>query len=288
MPRTLPQRPNIAQLKTLACELQRAYNAGELPAQRRFVQQLPAAVSRQPLVAGLRQATLAQAQAVLAREYGFSSWPLFRQHVEQVRAGLLAQREQAALLPRARRQRVIAELPERVAAAAERGDLEALFVALQIGRRDGDDVRARLVAEGRFPAVVDALLTGVTSPSARVRFLVAQAMDHWADERCAAPLWTLLHDPVPRVRWAALHSLQCAACKLVPLTSGTVVVGRLVAMALSDPSIKVRRVATWELGQLCPDPQAVAALEQLCAEGADAVVLRNARLALSRLRRARQ
>lgn len=283
MPRTLPQRPDLAQLKTLARELQRAYNAGESAAQHCFAQHLPAALSRQPLVDGRRQATLAQAQAVLAREYGFASWPLLRRHVEQVRSGLQPQGEQVVLQRRVSRRRMIAEMAERLAGAAERGDLQAFFAALQIGRRDGDEVRALLVEQGRFTSVVDALLSGVTSPSARVRFLVAQAMDHWADERCVVPLQMLLHDPIPRVRWAALHSLQCETCKLAPLASGNDLVDSLSAMALYDPSIKVRRVATWELGQLCPDPQAVAALEQLCAQEADVVVLRNARFALRRL-----
>lgn len=119
-----------------------------------------------------------------------------------------------------------------------------------------------------------------------MRFLFAQAMDHWADERCAAPLHTLLQDPIPRVRWAALHSLGCESCKLAPRNTGDDLTGTLIALARTDPSVKVRRVAAWELGQHCPDPQAVAALEQLCLEAHDPVVLRNARIGLGRLRKA--
>lgn len=84
MPRLLPPRPDLEQLKTQARELQRAYNLGELIAQQRFAQYLPSAVSRQPLVDGRRLAPLAQALTVLAREYGFTSWPLLRQHVIRV------------------------------------------------------------------------------------------------------------------------------------------------------------------------------------------------------------
>jgi hypothetical protein len=178
-------------------------------------------------------------------------------------------------------------MAERLVRAAEQGDLEAVFVALQIGRRDGDDVRALLIKQGRFSAVIDVLLTGMTHQSARARFLTAQAMDHWADERCRAPLSIMLHDPVPRVRWAALHSLQCETCKLAPLSTESELTDTVVALALTDPSIKVRRVAIWELGQLCPDPRAVAALEQLCVQETDLTIRRNARESLKRVRKAK-
>ena len=56
MPRLLPPRPDLEQLKTQARELQRAYNLGERTAQQRFAQYLPSAVSRQPLVDGRRLA----------------------------------------------------------------------------------------------------------------------------------------------------------------------------------------------------------------------------------------
>jgi hypothetical protein len=286
VPQTLPQRPDLEQLTSLARELQRAYNAGEYAARQRFAQHLPAAIRRQQLVSGRPQALLTQAQTVLAREYGFASWPLLRQHVLRVRAEIQADMRQVVSTSPTGRQQRIALRAERLAGAAEQGDLEAVCVALRIGGRDGDAVRALLVEQGRFATVIDALLTGVAHPSARVRFLTAQAMDHWADERCAAPLSGMLYDPVPRVRWAALHSLQCAACKLAPLSTTPDLTDTVVTLALTDPSIKVRRVAAWELGQLCPDPRAVAALEQLCAQETDLTVLRNARLGLSRQRAA--
>jgi hypothetical protein len=286
MPRTLPPRPDLAQLKAQARELQRAFNAGEPSAQQRFAQQLPTAMRRQAAPGGRPQVLLAQAQTVLAREYGFASWPLLRAHVQRVRAEALEAMPQATPTPSSGRRQHAALLAERIAEATERRDLAALFMALQIGRRDGDEARALLVEQGRFAPVVATLLSGATSPSPRVRFLVAQALDHWADERCAAPLRALLHDPVPRVRWAALHSLQCDGCKLAPLASDPDLTDTLAALARSDPSVKVRRVAAWELGQRCPDPRAIAALEALCLEERDAVVLRNARRGLSRLRSA--
>jgi hypothetical protein len=286
VPRTFPQRPDLEQLKTLARELQHAYNSGEPAARQRFALHLPAALSRQFLTKGRRQAPLAQAQTVLAREYGFSSWPRLRQHVEQMRAALHLSVESRSSPSRAAHKERITLLAERLASEAEAHNLEAFFAALRIGQREGDEVRALLVEQGRFTVIVDALLTGVANSSARVRFLAAQALDHWADERCAAPLQALLNDAVPRVRWAALHSLRCDVCKLTPLVAESDLADTVITLARTDPSIKVRRVATWELGQLRPSPAAIAALEELCAHERDPIVLRNARLGLSRLQKA--
>jgi hypothetical protein len=283
MPRTLPPRPDLAQLKVQARELQRAYNAGVRSAVQRFSAHLPQIVRRQTGQGGQPQVLLTQAQTVLAREYGFASWLLLRAHVQRVRAELQVAVTQARSTPSTSYRQRVALMAERIAQAAERRDLGALFDALRIGARDGDEARALLVEQGRFAAVVDTLLTGASHQSPRVRFFTAQAMDHWADERCANPLRTLLHDPVPRVRWAALHSLGCEACKLAPLAAGDDLTGTLIALASTDPSVKVRRVAAWELGQLCPNPQAVAALEALCLDERDPVVLRNARIGLGRL-----
>jgi HEAT repeat protein len=120
-----------------------------------------------------------------------------------------------------------------------------------------------------------------------MRFLSAQAMDHFADQRCAEPLRLLLRDPVPRVRWAALHSLSCEECKLAPIATNDDLVELVIELALHDPSIRVRCVATYTLGSGCYDPRAVAALEQLVAHAADAVILRGARWALAQQLRLR-
>jgi len=142
-------------------------------------------------------------------------------------------------------------------------------------------LRDYLVASGGYTQLVDALLANVDHPHPRTRFLVAQAMDHFADERCAAPLRAMLSDAVPRVRWAALHSLSCEACKLAPIAQNDDLVELVIALALHDPSIRVRCVATYTLGGDCHDPRAVAALEQLLAHATDESIRRGARWALS-------
>lgn len=68
----LPARPSLEQLKTQAKELLRQYSLDLGPAVERFRD------TKQPV-------TLADAQFVLAREYGFESWAKLKHHVEALR-----------------------------------------------------------------------------------------------------------------------------------------------------------------------------------------------------------
>ena len=62
--RTLPAHPDLAQQKKLAKELLRAFRGGDREAIVRMRAELP----------DKTEISLADAQFVLAREYGFSSW----------------------------------------------------------------------------------------------------------------------------------------------------------------------------------------------------------------------
>lgn len=80
--RTLPLRPNLDQLKIQANELHRDHREGHPSAAARIVAHHPEmkslslqAVLDQPL-------SLADAQLVIAREYGFESWPTLKHRVE--------------------------------------------------------------------------------------------------------------------------------------------------------------------------------------------------------------
>lgn len=257
MPRMLPDRPDLDQLRRQARELLRACRAGDPQARALIARHLPAAA--QPTI-------LAHAQAAIAREYGFVSWVRLRQHI-------------AALPPKGR----VELLADGLLAAARARDFEQLFARMAIPARDVNAVRDLLHRRGELERLVDALLAAAESPRDRLRFLAAQAMDHFADQRCEPALRRLLGDPVPRVRWAALHSIGCAACKIAPLTPGEDLVALTIDLALRDPSVKVRRVATYELGQACADPRATVTLEQIAAESTDQAILREARRALARL-----
>jgi hypothetical protein len=75
--RSLPPRPNLDQLKRQAHELHRAHEAGDASARARVAAHYPAAPAT---------LTLADAQLVIAREYGFKSWAKLKQRVEVVDA----------------------------------------------------------------------------------------------------------------------------------------------------------------------------------------------------------
>jgi ankyrin repeat protein len=78
MQRTLPARPSLDRLRHEAKDLLKLRRAGDLEATARFV-------SAHPRIALRRDATnvsLSDAQFVLAREYGFASWPKLKAHVD--------------------------------------------------------------------------------------------------------------------------------------------------------------------------------------------------------------
>jgi len=80
--RSLPPRPNLAQLKIQANELHQGHRQRHPPAAARIGAHHPR-FRGQPLEAVLDAAfPLADAQLVVAREYGFDTWPKLKQHVE--------------------------------------------------------------------------------------------------------------------------------------------------------------------------------------------------------------
>jgi ankyrin repeat protein len=83
--KTLPERPSLTQLKLQAKELQSLHRHKRLPAAARIIANHPrfrgkstGAVLDTPL-------KLADAQLVIAREYGFDSWAALKHHVETER-----------------------------------------------------------------------------------------------------------------------------------------------------------------------------------------------------------
>jgi HEAT repeat protein len=126
---------------------------------------------------------------------------------------------------------------------------------------------------------LEALIAGLAHPNPHVRLWCAELMDHLADDRCAGPLAAALHDPSPRVRRHAVHSLGCQRCK--PMALQVDVVALLCATALQDPSMRVRRVAVHQLGLQPHDARAVAALEAIIRRDTDQQLLSRARFALA-------
>jgi len=71
--RSLPARPNLEQQKRQAKELLESFTAGDAESEARVRSELP---DKQPIA-------LADAQFVLAREYGFASWAALKEHIEE-------------------------------------------------------------------------------------------------------------------------------------------------------------------------------------------------------------
>src|SRR5216684_3913800 len=80
MQRTLPARPSLVQLRHEARDLLNLRRAGDAGAVARFVSAHPRFVSAD--VASYL--SLSDAQLVLAREYGFASWPKLKLHVDNL------------------------------------------------------------------------------------------------------------------------------------------------------------------------------------------------------------
>src|SRR3954462_8789253 len=70
--RTLPSTPTLAQQKKQAKELLQSFAAGNADARARIRAVLP----------DKQRIALADAQFVLAREYGFTDWSALRQHID--------------------------------------------------------------------------------------------------------------------------------------------------------------------------------------------------------------
>lgn len=76
MTKSLPSRPNLEQLKNQAKDLLKSLKLGDASALARFAEHHPKSSA-----AHAGEMALADAQLVIAREYGFSSWAKLREHV---------------------------------------------------------------------------------------------------------------------------------------------------------------------------------------------------------------
>jgi hypothetical protein len=80
--RSLPSRPSLTQLKLQAKELRRAHAAGDRAAIERIVAHHPGRPGQTPGSVVAAKLTVADAQLVIAREYGFASWAKLKHRVE--------------------------------------------------------------------------------------------------------------------------------------------------------------------------------------------------------------
>jgi hypothetical protein len=225
--------------------------------------------------------TLAAAQRALARDYGFANWPAMKAAVETSRdlADRIAARRARAEAGQAR----IVALADTLLALARAGDALAIASRPGVGRTIGLQVRDRIAADPEhWRIVVDALIAGLGHGNPKVRFECAHALDTYADLRARDALAPLIDDPVPRVRWMAMHALACDACKIEAPPFAEAICERIAVHALEDDSIQVRRHAAWQLA-LCGGPLAVRTLDVMLDREADPAIRRNAMAARRKL-----
>jgi hypothetical protein len=246
VPRTLPTPASLEQLKNQARDLLRAYRACDPGAVRR-IQQQPIAPASPPTA----PVKLASALHVLAREYGFESWPKLKQHVQSV---IVTEQQNVPLEQQVER---LGSRDWRVVLPAD----EALVRAGKAG--------------------LDAAVVGLGHASPRVRRGCAGFLDHQGTDECVDALrQAALLDPVPAVRRTAIHALGCQKCKPRPLTGDLVEL--LAQVALSDGNVKVRQEAVWVLGVQPRDSRAASTLKQILGADTDRALLKLAHHALKR------
>lgn len=86
MDTNLPARANLEHLRGQAKTLLAQLKNGDADAARTFIDHLPKARKMTPAAVRRAAFRLADAQSVVARQYGFVSWPALSRHVEQLHA----------------------------------------------------------------------------------------------------------------------------------------------------------------------------------------------------------
>lgn len=176
-------------------------------------------------------------------------------------------------------------LAERWFALAEAARLSELGRAMAVGKGRLHAARAVMQrSPARYAAFQSALIRGLAATQVRLRFECAHALDTFGDATARRALAQLMDDPVPRVRWMAMHALSCHACGEKPAALEADIRRRIMRAAASDPSPQVRRHAAVALG-LAHDIGAAPMLDAMLERETDAKTLRMAGWARAALAR---
>jgi len=132
------------------------------------------------------------------------------------------------------------EVVDRFRIKSERFEAAKLMSDGRIGARAN---RGRILSQDK----VDALIWGLRHESPVVRRCCLEFLDQHPSTDAIPHIVNCLGDPVPRVRWHAVHALTCDACKPGVSYLSSEVLDRLRAMSDEDTSPKVRSQATWAL-----------------------------------------
>jgi HEAT repeat protein len=123
--------------------------------------------------------------------------------------------------------------------------LEAMRI-LAGGSLNARESRGRKLA----PEAIEALVAGLDDESPVVRRCCLEILDAHLDPTAVPGILKRLDDPVPRVRWHAVHALACDACKVGDSYLNKQVFRRLRQVAEKDSNKRVREYARWELGRV--------------------------------------
>lgn len=99
------------------------------------------------------------------------------------------------------------------------------------------------------PDKLAALIWGLKHSSPVVRRCVLEILDNQPDDSAVPYIAEALDDPVPRVRWHAVHALTCEVCKDGHSNLTPEVYKRIEQIAHNDPSPRVRSAAEHALNR---------------------------------------
>ena len=116
----------------------------------------------------------------------------------------------------------------------------ALFCSLSArpGTRPSEQ-RGEKVSEQKL----EALIWGLSHDNPVVRWQCLELLDNHPDQRAVPAILGLLDDRVPRVRWHALHALECDVCKGGESLLDDPILAKIRELAEQDENKRVRAYA---------------------------------------------
>jgi len=179
---------------------------------------------------------VSDARIVIAREHGFQMWS---QLTDAMRRGeQIARIEASAVNP-------YFEVVDKFKIKDERIRWSSIMTALP--GRMGKANRGRPVSKQKL----EALIWGLYHRNAAVRWGCLEHLDAHPDASAVPHIVEKLDDPVPRVRWHAVHALACDACKGGDSFLSAEVTTHLEEVSRSDESKKVRAYAAQVSAEHC-------------------------------------
>ena len=129
------------------------------------------------------------------------------------------------------------ELVDRLKIKKERYILGGLLSA-KLGTSPSEQ-RGKKVSEQKL----EALIWGLSHDNPVVRWQCLQLLDAHPDHRAVSDILNLLNDPVARVRWHAIHALECDACKAGESLLTPTLLSKINLLAKQDENKRVRSYA---------------------------------------------